>query len=163
MTHRCVQAHLGKIRRESELSPACSGASQSPERGRICGHCPATAFHCNQSGAQGNDESPSEGFLPRLIVAGLSCAVPQHSALLSAHTHTYKQKQMHSVCSLWPRSCLEVTTELQVAKSILKISQLNLSQQSQLIHPSPLCAAWQLLRLWDGRDCMSVGVWRGRS
>lgn len=92
MTHRCIQAHLGKIRRESELSPACSGASQSPERGRICGHCPATAFHCNQSGAQGNDESPSEGSLPRLIVAGLSCAVPQHSALLSAHTHTHINK-----------------------------------------------------------------------
>lgn len=52
MIHRCIQACIGKIRRESELFPACRGVSQSPERWGRCYQCPATAQHCNQSGAQ---------------------------------------------------------------------------------------------------------------
>lgn len=51
VTHRDIQVCTGKIRRESEFSPACSGVSQSPERWGRCDHCLVTAQHCNQSGA----------------------------------------------------------------------------------------------------------------
>lgn len=152
----CLCIH--RYRKDQKRKWAFSSLQRSESQSRECGKggttAPATTLHCKQSRARAGKWWAATWVYPAQANCGtaLVCCpegVPSPSRAY-AHTHIYTKMNTHthtlSACPLCSRSYLIATVELWIAKKIFKVSQLNFSQQSQLIQSLPLFAAWQLPR-----------------